>query len=61
MFQELSLDEIGVNFGTDKASVCKELLPCDYLRHYEIFLKNKKVSFVFEFDFIYMVIIPFLL
>lgn len=43
------LDKLGTKFGTDKASTCNDLPPCDYLRHYELFLKQLKND---EFTFI---------
>ncbi len=38
----MNLDEIGIKYGTDKASKCVELAPCDYLRHYELFFQKFK-------------------
>ena len=43
----MNLDEIGIKYGTDKASKCDELPPCDFLRHYELFferLRDKKFT-----------------
>ncbi len=38
MHELFKLDELGKKFGTDKASECSELPPCDFLRHYERFM-----------------------
>lgn len=47
MNNRLTLDELGIKYGTDKASKCSELLACDFLRHYERYLyhmRDKKIT-----------------
>jgi len=47
----MRLDDIGIKFGTDKASKHPKLLPKEYCDVYELFTKEKRLKFknIFEF------------